>query len=142
MKSADVVLASTGGNLLDAVFADTPAVAAYRVDAATYWIVRHVMRLDKHLAACALPNLVAGDRFVPELIQRDVTPTRLAEAAARLLTDEKARESMCRGYEKVRAALGKPGVNARIAARLLRELGMPATRPARPRLEEAPLPPP
>jgi lipid-A-disaccharide synthase len=126
LTSAGVVLASTGGNLLDAVFADTPAVAAYRVDAATYWIARHLMRLDKRVAAWALPNLIAGDRFVPELLQRDVTAARLADAAARLLTDETARESMRRGYERVRAALGTPGVNARIAERLLKELNVRA----------------
>lgn len=126
LTSADVVLASTGGNLLDAAFADTPAVAAYRVDAATYWIARHVMRLDRRVAACALPNLIAGDRFVPELIQRDMSAARLADAAARLLTDEKAREAMSRGYAKVRASLGMPGVNARIAERLLKETGVRA----------------
>jgi lipid-A-disaccharide synthase len=130
LTSTDIVLAATGGNLLDAVFADAPAVAAYRVDAATYWIARHLMRLDKRVAACALPNLIAGERLVPELIQREVTAGRLAEAATTLLTDETARESMYRGYRKLRQALGRPGVNQRIAATLLSALGVrPAALP-------------
>jgi lipid-A-disaccharide synthase len=134
LTSSDVVIASTGGNLLEAVFADVPVVAAYRVDPLTYWIARHVMRLGERVAACALPNLIAGARVVPELIQDDVSGARLAEAAERLLGDQTAREAIRQVYAKVRAALGTPGVNARIAERLLRELNVPCaaggTKPA------------
>jgi lipid-A-disaccharide synthase len=122
LRASDVVLASTGGNLLEATFAGVPAVACYRVDSLTYLGARHLLRLHQRIAACALPNLIAGDAIVPELIQRDATAPRLADAAVRLLTDEQARETMRAGYRGVRAALGAPGVNARIARRLIREI--------------------
>lgn len=128
LSASDVVLASTGGNLLDATFAGVPAVACYRVDLLTYLAAKHLLHLDMRIPAYALPNLIAGDRIVPTLIQRDATPARLADAAVTLMTDERARASMCAGYGKVRAAMGTPGVNARIAGSLIRlvDLGCPA----------------
>jgi lipid-A-disaccharide synthase len=130
LTASDVVLASAGGNLLDAAFAGVPVVASYRLDSLSYLAAKHVMRLHRRLAAFALPNLIAGDRIVPELIQRDATAARLADAAVRLLTDQRARDAMRSGYARVRAALGTPGVNARLAGRLLTRLGLssPGTR--------------
>jgi lipid-A-disaccharide synthase len=122
LGASDVVLASTGGNLLDAVFADVPAVASYRVDALTYLVAKHGLRLQARIPAYTLPNLIAGGPIVPELIQHDVTAANVARAAIRLLTDEGAREVMRAGYAGVRAALGVPGVNWRIATRVLSHL--------------------
>ncbi len=128
LKASDVVLASTGGNLLEAAFAGVPAVACYRVDLFTYLGAKHLLRLDTRIPAYALPNLIAGDRIVPALIQQDVTARRLADAVVRLATDESAREEMRAGYRRVRAAMGRPGVNARLADRLIRlvDPGCPA----------------
>jgi lipid-A-disaccharide synthase len=124
LAASDVVLASTGSNLLDAAFADVPVVASYRVDSLTSLVARYGMRLQARLPAYTLPNLIAGEMVVPELIQSDLTARRLADAAVRLLTDEGARDAMRTGYEKVRTSLGVPGVNARIASRLLMQLGI------------------
>ncbi len=122
LRASDVVLASTGSNLLDAVFAGTPAVACYRIDALTHAIAKHAMRLHGRLRRFALPNLIVGDSIVPELIQGAATPTALADAALRLLTDEEARGRMLCAYARVRAEMGEPGVNGRIARRILTEL--------------------
>jgi len=121
LRASDVVLASTGGNLLEAVYADAPAVACYRVDTMTHAIARYGMRLDGRLSAFALPNLVAGEPIVPELIQAEVTAANLAAHALRLLRDDGARRAMTEGYQRVRSRLGRPGVNGRIAERLLRD---------------------
>ena len=95
------------------MFADVPAVASYRVDALTYLVAKHGMRLQARIPAYTLPNLIAGEPIVPELIQHDVTAAGVARAAIRLLTDEGAREVMRAGYARVRGALGVPGVNWR-----------------------------
>lgn len=126
LRASGVVLASTGGNLLEAAFAGTPAVACYRVDALTHAIARHAMRLQGRVRGFALPNLIAGEPIVPEFIQGAMTPTALAEAAVRLLTDRNARERLLAGYRKVRASLGAPGVNERLAAQILARLGYSA----------------
>ena len=130
LAASDVVLASTGSNLLDAIFADVPVVASYRVDSLTSLVAKYGMRLQARLPAYTLPNLIAGGPVVPELIQSDLTARRLADAAVRLLTDEGARDAMRRGYARVRDRLGRPGVNSRIAQELAGRLGLVSTRKA------------
>ncbi len=124
LRQSHIALASTGGNLLDAAFANVPAVACYRVDALTAVIARRAMRLHTRITSYALPNVVAAELILPELIQDKVTPEALADAALKLLLDRKARDQVVRGYGEVRAALGQPGVNARIASQLVMRLGL------------------
>jgi lipid-A-disaccharide synthase len=53
---------------------------------------------------------------VPELMQSDFTPDRVAAEAAALLDDPARREAMRRDLEEVRRRLGAPGASARAAA--------------------------
>jgi lipid-A-disaccharide synthase len=69
-----------------------------------------------------LPNLVAGRAFIPELIQRQATPVRLAAEARRILEDSPYREAMRAEMARVRTLLGTPGASARAAAVVLRQL--------------------
>jgi lipid-A-disaccharide synthase len=124
LRRSSVLIAASGSNLLDAVLADVPVVACYRIDPVSYWIAEYVMNLRGRLPAFTLPNLLARQAVVPEMIQSDVTGTRLAWQAIRLLGDEEARGAMLSGYRMVRAALGEPGVVARIAAALVNRLGL------------------
>ena len=55
-----------------------------------------------------MPNLIAGRQVVPELIQNDFTPERVAEEARRLLDSPEEREKMKRNLCEVRSKLG-PG---------------------------------
>jgi lipid-A-disaccharide synthase len=66
-----------------------------------------------------MPNLVAGYRIVPELIQDDFTPERTADETVVLLTDANKRAEMCAALFKVREQLGKPGATARAADTVL-----------------------
>jgi len=64
-------------------------------------------------------NLIAGKRAVPELIQNDFTPSRVASEVLRLLNDESARESLRRDLAEVRQRLGPPGAVERAAEAIL-----------------------
>jgi lipid-A-disaccharide synthase len=66
-----------------------------------------------------MPNLVAGKRIVPELIQDDFTPERTAEEAIALLTDASTRDEMRAALAQVRQQLGTPGATARAAETVL-----------------------
>jgi lipid-A-disaccharide synthase len=63
----------------------------------------------------AMVNLIAGKRVVPELVQKDFTPERLATEAIRLLDSPDARAEMRRGLAEVREKLGPPGAVDRAA---------------------------
>jgi len=67
----------------------------------------------------SMVNLVAGRRIVPELIQNDMTPARLADQAVALLASESARESMRSELELVARKLAQPDDPLELAARLV-----------------------
>jgi len=110
--AADAALAKSGTTTLEAALCDTPMVVAYRVHPLTSFFARRVMRVPW----ISLVNLVAGEELVPELLQRDVTPARLAAELAPLLdpahpTTARQRE----GLRRVRELLGGPGAARRVA---------------------------
>jgi lipid-A-disaccharide synthase len=112
MAAADAGICKSGTTTLEAVLADLPMVIAYRMHPWTHAIARRVVRVNR----IGLANLVAGRDVVPELIQDEATPERLAGAVLPLLDrDGKASRDQRAGFEIVRARLGTPGASARVA---------------------------
>jgi lipid-A-disaccharide synthase len=52
-----------------------------------------------------MPNILAGERIVPELLQDDATPEKLSEAVLMLMRDKSTRERLDEQFEKIRLAL-------------------------------------
>lgn len=86
MGAADVVLSASGTATLEAMLLQRPTVVAYRVSAVSYRLFRWLLKVRR----IALPNLLADDDLMPEFIQHEATPERLADAVGRLLSDDTA----------------------------------------------------
>jgi lipid-A-disaccharide synthase len=119
LRASRVSLAASGIVLLEACLLDAPVVMTYRIDPASRWVAYHILRLHEKLPHLALPNLVAGERIVPELVQESATPAGMAEEICRLARDANARQRMRDGYGRVRAALGRKGVTRAVAQDIL-----------------------
>ncbi|MHB8766501.1 MAG: lipid-A-disaccharide synthase [Deferrisomatales bacterium] len=126
MERARLCLVASGTATLECALVGTPMVVVYRVSALTHALGRRLVRAP----FIALPNLVAGRRVVPELVQ-PAAPAVAAEAD-RLLGDGPERGQMLRDLAEVRARLGTPGASERAAQRLLEHLARLRLRPSRP----------
>lgn len=117
LEVADAGAIASGTATLDAALADLPFVAVYRMQPLSYLIAKALVRVD-HIA---LPNLVAGARIVPELVQGACTPDAIAHGL-RLFLDDPARALALRsGLSSVRASLCGDGAFDRAAAAVLEE---------------------
>jgi lipid-A-disaccharide synthase len=79
------------------------------------WLSYFVGRLFVHIAHFALVNILAGRRVVPELLQTDASPERMAAEIEKLLSDPAVRREQLAGLEEVRRSLGEPGAALRVA---------------------------
>lgn len=124
---ADAGAVASGTATLDAALAGLPFVAVYRMQALSYLLARSLVSVD-HVA---LPNLVAGARVVPELVQGALTPAAVAEALAGFLDDPSKAASFREGLAGVRARLHGDGAFDRAATAVLDEAAQVCSNPAR-----------
>ncbi len=76
LEAADVILIASGTATLEAALWKKPMVISYQVPALTAW----VMRRQAYLPYVGLPNILAGEFVVPELLQEEGSPEALAKA--------------------------------------------------------------
>jgi lipid-A-disaccharide synthase len=117
--ASDAALVKSGTSTLEAALMLRPMVVVYKLS----WLSYLVGRLLVRIAHFALVNILAGRGLVPELLQRDASPERMAAEIERLLGDRAAREAQLEGLRAVRASLGEPGAARRVAEEVVRAMG-------------------
>ncbi len=120
MNISELVITASGTATLEAAILGKPMVIVYKVSFFSYWIGRALIQVD-HIG---LANVVAGKEIVPELIQNEVNPQRIAEEALRILRDPILCRKMTDAMAGVRQSLGEPGAAQRasgIVCSMLRE---------------------
>jgi lipid-A-disaccharide synthase len=71
-----------------------------------------------------LPNIVAGERIVPEYLQHDAAPSELAKSIVTFLRNPGERAETKRKLREVAKVLGMPGASKRAAALALETAGL------------------
>jgi len=102
--AADVVLAKPGTVTMECALLARPMVVMGRANPLTAWFVKRAIRVP----SLAMPNLIAQETIVPEFLQGDAVPSRLADALGSLLSGP-ARELQLARLADVREALGPRG---------------------------------
>jgi len=120
LSAARLALVASGTATVEAALLRIPMVVVYRVSSLTYALGRPLVSVPHF----AMVNLVAGRAIVPELMQSDFRPERVAAEAAALLDDRERYERTRRDLEEVCRRLGAPGASARAAAIVSEALGM------------------
>jgi lipid-A-disaccharide synthase len=102
MSAADVVLLASGTAALESALLQKPTVAAYKISWLSAILVRLIGVKTRYFT---LPNLVANEALVPEIIQEAVTPEALADAVVPLLEDAPRRAALSRRFATLRSEL-------------------------------------
>lgn len=103
MTAADLVLLASGTATLEAALLKRPMVVAYRVSPLTARMV-YTLKLLK-TRRFALPNLLADEDLVPEVIQEAVSPERIAAEVSTLLGDQALRARLAERFGELHALL-------------------------------------
>jgi len=101
LQAADVALVASGTATLEAALARCPMVITYRIPRLSYWW----MSRQSVIRYVGLPNILAGEYIVPELLQDDATPDNLAQALCNWLENAAARERLQERFARMHAAL-------------------------------------
>ena len=118
LGASDVAVVASGTATLQVALARVPMVIVYKLSWMTYFLMRALIRVK----TIGLVNIVAGTPCVPELLQSDVSPTRIGAEVRRFLSDPAARMETIRRLDQVAEALGTPGASARAAEAILAQL--------------------
>ena len=111
----DLAITASGTATVQAALHGRPMVVVYRLSPLSYRLIRRFA----HVEDVVMVNLIAGRRIVPELIQDDCTPGRIAAETIALLSDPRLAEQMRRDLADVCARLGGPGASGRAADAVL-----------------------
>lgn len=84
LGAADVSLVASGTATLEAALLKRPMVITYKIAKFSYWLMKRMA----YLPYVGLPNVLAGRFVVPEILQDEATPERLAEELVKLYGDK------------------------------------------------------
>ena len=122
LSVADLAVVSSGTATVETALLGKPMIVVYRLSPLTARLAKPLVRTKFF----SMVNLIAGRAVVPELIQDDFTPQRVAAEAVSLLSANaqgQARvEEMKRGLQEVQKLLGPPGAVDRAADEIVRLL--------------------
>lgn len=90
MLAADYLMIASGTATLEAMLLNRPMVVAYRLSLLTYYIVKSLAKIPY----ASLPNILANEGFVPECLQQDCRPEKVAAEMQKLLDDTGRTEAM------------------------------------------------
>ena len=110
-EKSTFVIAVSGTVTLESAISGTPMVIIYKVSPISYWLGRAMIQV-KHIG---LVNLITGKMIVPELLQDQASPARIADTVFNMLSDAPGLERLRLELLKIRDTLGGPGASERVA---------------------------
>lgn len=115
MGLADAAMATSGTVVLEAALMNLPCVVLYKMARLNFFIGKLLVDIENF----SLPNILAGKRIQPELLQDEVTTDRIVAEISKLYRGESHREKVVADLQSACAKLGGTGAAARVAKKIL-----------------------
>jgi lipid-A-disaccharide synthase len=122
LAAADLALVTSGTATLEAAVLGTPMIIVYRLAFFSWLIARSLVKIP----CIGLANVVYGKKIVPEYVQFDARPERIARRALTILENPSLRGAMVSRLQAIREKLGTPGASERAARAVLAALPAPS----------------
>lgn len=117
-RTARAALAASGTVTLELALAGVPTVAAYRLTLVEEVIAR-LAGISRRLTSVILANLVMGENVVPEFLQRDCVPERIADALTPLFSDTPERLRQIDAFARLDRIMALDAAPSAIAAAIV-----------------------
>ena len=101
MVASDVVLLASGTAALEAMLCHRTMLVAYKMAPATHWLAKRMVKTQW----VSLPNLIAQETLVPELIQEAASPEAIADQLSAMLSDGAGRHALEARFAEMHATL-------------------------------------
>ncbi|MBI1912341.1 MAG: lipid-A-disaccharide synthase [Deltaproteobacteria bacterium] len=112
LRASDASIVTSGTATLETALIGTPMVIIYKMSSISFGVAKLLIDLKY----AGLPNIVAGKKAVPELIQSEATPENMAKELLEILRDKKKKDAMIKDYKRIKKTLGGAGAANRAAA--------------------------
>lgn len=101
LSKAHAALVTSGTATLETALFEVPQVVCYKASQLTYAIGSRLVKVDY----ISLPNLIAGEEIVPELIQSDCNGAEVKKQLIPLLENSDQRKKQLDGYKRLKASM-------------------------------------
>lgn len=101
MAASDIVLIASGTSTLEAMLLKRPMVIAYKMSGFSFALLKRIVKVK----FVGLPNLLAGDKIVAELLQDDLTPANIARQLNIIISGDTLRDKLDTIYREIHLSL-------------------------------------
>ncbi|MDI6731932.1 MAG: lipid-A-disaccharide synthase [Candidatus Margulisbacteria bacterium] len=118
LAASDLAICASGTINLEASLLGIPNIMVYNLSPLTYLIGKYILKIGEKLPYFSMPNLLLGEKAIPELVMQDANPQTIAKEALSILQDPFRQQKMQAQFEALRQKLGQPGVIAKCAKKI------------------------
>lgn len=102
LSRSDFALVTSGTATLEAALLGVPQICAYKTSWLNYTIFKNILKTPY----ISLPNIIAGEKIIPECIQDDMNPSRMVDELTAFITQKETAEKMKSKFSELRGTLG------------------------------------
>lgn len=112
LSRSDIALVTSGTATLEAALLGIPQVCVYKTSWMNYTIFKNLLKVPY----ISLPNIIAGEKIIPECIQNDMNPLKMAEELTRYIVYPETTDKLKRKFYELRETLGSKKPSSELSA--------------------------